>query len=88
MLAKALNIPFEALVTGIIPSTQIKQINAEYNIRDSVLDDLDVLAPEDADVWRAKIRAAAIKVRRINEERDRDRADKQPADPPLEARRA
>ena len=32
--------------------------------RDPVLDDLAVLEPEDADVWRAQIRAAAAKVRR------------------------
>lgn len=32
--------------------------------RDPVLDDLDALDPEDADVWRAQIRAAATKVRR------------------------
>lgn len=32
--------------------------------RDPILDDLHALLPEDADVWRAKIRAAAIKARR------------------------
>ena len=33
-------------------------------LRDPILDDLDTLEPEDADVWRAQIRAAATKVRR------------------------
>lgn len=36
----------------------------EDALRDPVLDDLAVLEPEDADVWRAQIRAAAIKVKR------------------------
>ena len=36
---------------------------------DPVLDDLGVLEPEDADVWRAQIRAAATKVRRLKEAR-------------------
>jgi hypothetical protein len=38
--------------------------NNETALRDPVLDDLAVLEPEDADVWRAQIRAAAIKLKR------------------------
>lgn len=60
----------------------------EYVPRATILDDLDALLPEDAEVWRAQIKAAAIKARRMKEERDRDRAEKQPTDPPLEIRRA
>ena len=59
-----------------------------YLPKDQILVDLDALEPEDVEVWRAKIKAAAIKARRLKEERDRDRAEKQPTDPPLEVRRA
>lgn len=39
-----------------------------YAVRDPILEDLAALDPEDADVWRAQIRAAAIKARKAKME--------------------
>lgn len=54
--------------------------------KDPILDDLAALLPEDADVWRAQIRAAATKARRAKEEK-RERQQDGVADPPLISRR-
>lgn len=66
---------------------QVKQSIEKYNTRDPILDDLDALPPEDADVWRAQIRAAAIKARQLKQEkRDRELAAKA-LDPPIDVKR-
>ena len=56
-LATALGVPVNELLTGQ------KESGAIF-VRAPVLDDLDALLPEDADVWRGQIRAAAVKARR------------------------
>ena len=52
-------------------------------LHDPVLDDLAALDPEDADVWRAQIRAAATKVRREKARQMAETADFAPKPPPL-----
>lgn len=88
VLAKALNMSVEELLSGSAPALQIKQHTDDYCIKDPIIEDLAALEPEDADVWRTQIRAAAIKAHRLKEERIRDRVNHQPTDPPLKVRRA
>ena len=58
-----------------------------YSPRDSILDDLDELEPEDAVVWRAQIKAAAIKARK-NRPETKDRTTQTGlGDPPSVGRR-
>lgn len=59
-------------------------------IHDPILDDLAELYPEDAEVWRVQIRAAAAKARRLKEEKIEEserRSGSNTVDPPLERRR-
>jgi len=68
-------------------ASQLKQkpVTREATPIDTVLADLAALEPEDADVWRAEIRRAAIKARKEKQERDQERAARS-TDPPLERR--
>ena len=66
---------------------QVRQPEAKYEVKDQVLEDLESLEPEDADVWRAQIRAAAIKARKAKQEKSDRRPDVGDADPPSEGRR-
>lgn len=62
-IAQALGMSMEQLLdTGGEVSPPVQHAVSE--IDQALLADLAVLLPEDADVWRAKIRAAATKVRR------------------------
>jgi transcriptional regulator with XRE-family HTH domain len=88
VLAKALNVSVDILVSGEPSDFQTMQDVTNYDTKDPILEDLAALEPEDADVWRTQIRAAAIKARRLKEERIRDRVNHQPTDPPLKVRRA
>lgn len=85
-LAKALAVSLDELL-GLKSSLKVESPVAEYRTRDPILDDLAALDPEDADVWRAQIKAAAIKARKAKQEK----SDRQPAvrddDPPSEGRR-
>jgi transcriptional regulator with XRE-family HTH domain len=87
-LAKALGVSIDALLSDSPPANTASDNVATYNARDPVLDDLDALEPEDADVWRAQIRAAAIKARKkkSEEENMKDR-EKIASDPPRDGRR-
>ena len=58
------------------------QAGRETTAGDPVLDDLNVLEPEDADVWRAQIRAAATKVKREKSKQLTETSDFAPK-PPL-----
>lgn len=60
-LARALKVDAYWLATGNGTKESSTTI---ITVRDPVLEDLDALLPEDADVWRVQIRAAAIKARR------------------------
>lgn len=60
-LARALKVDAYWLATGNGTKESSTTI---ITVRDPVLDDLDALLPEDAEVWRVQIRAAAIKARR------------------------
>ena len=66
----------EGPMRGITDTPQEGKGSAQ---RDPVLDDLGVLEPEDADVWRAQIRAAATKVRRAKDRQMAETADFAPA---------
>lgn len=68
---------------------RVMEPGAKYETRDPILDDLAALEPEDAEVWRAQIRAAAVKARKIKqEETPKDRnAVSGPGDPSPIARR-
>jgi len=89
-IAKALGVELHWLLTGegnkylgagAQPVSNVTQLPPP----DPVLADLAALEPEDADVWRAEIRRAAIKARKEKQERDQERAARS-TDPPLERR--
>ena len=72
-----------AMTSDLVQTHPVDISNAQ--IPDPIIADLDALDPEDADVWRAQIRAAARKARKLKDgEKDRDRRT---LDPPLEKRR-
>ncbi len=65
VIAGALGVSVQWLVYGEeSPARDIEQPGDN-----AVLSDLAALEPEDADVWRAQIRAAAIKARKLHAER-------------------
>lgn len=65
-LARALGLTVDQLY-GAHPSNEgtVPVMEAISKEDRALLDDLAVLLPEDAEVWRAQIRAAAVKVRRL-----------------------
>ncbi|MFA6121899.1 MAG: helix-turn-helix transcriptional regulator [Sideroxydans sp.] len=87
-IAKALGVSIDALLSDAPTANKVSDNVATYNARDPVLDDLDALEPEDADVWRAQIRAAAIKARKITEGKMKDQEKKRTLDPPTDKRHA
>ncbi|TRZ57347.1 MAG: hypothetical protein D4S02_13790 [Rhodocyclaceae bacterium] len=60
------------------------QQGTESPVGDPVLDDLNVLEPEDADVWRAQIRAAATKIKREKSKQLTETSDFAPKPPQRE----
>jgi transcriptional regulator with XRE-family HTH domain len=66
-LAKALGVSIEQLMGGESTVYKVEEARDEYI--DPVIADLAALEPEDADVWRAQIKAAAIKARKLNQEK-------------------
>lgn len=87
-IAKALGVSIDALLSDAPTPNKVSDNVATYNTRDPVLDDLDALEPEDADVWRAQIRAAAIKARKVTEGKMKDQEKQQTLDPPTDKRHA
>jgi transcriptional regulator with XRE-family HTH domain len=88
ILAIALGIQLEELL-GINIAHKISEPDTLTYI-DPVIEDLAALAPEDADVWRAQIRAAAIKARRLQQGENSEESERRistTVDPPLESRR-
>ena len=80
-----LNITPVWLASGEGPMRAMQTSRAADNataLHDPVLDDLAELEPEDADVWRAQIRAAATKVRRAKTKQLAETGDFAPKPPP------
>ena len=65
----------------------VKEPEAKYGTVDQVVTDLAELEPEDAAVWRAQIRAAAIKARKHRQEMKDQSPSSGACDPPPVGRR-
>jgi len=63
------------------------QPDARYVVPDPILDDLNSLETEDAEAWRARIRAAAVRARKEKQEKSDRRTATGLGDPPSESRR-
>ena len=86
IIAQALGVRLEDLL-GIHSQHKVCEPPAAYTTTDQVIADLAALDPEDADVWRAQIRAAAIKARKHKQEMKDRTPSSWPGDPSLEGRR-